>query len=101
MFARDYSVYHDPTQFVVTHQRLPGGERIAEVPMNTFPNQRVAARETHPPAPPQINYRTTTGVRWSVQNPSALVSSTKNAKPNVRRGPFQVDRFGDMRGPLH
>lgn len=102
MFARDYSVYHDPTQFVVTHQRLAGEGRIAEVPMNTFPNQRVASRETHPPAaPPPVNYRTTTGVRWSVQNPSALVSSSKNAKPNARRTPFQVDRFGDMRGPLH
>jgi murein DD-endopeptidase MepM/ murein hydrolase activator NlpD len=97
MFARDYSVYHDPTQFVLTHQRLAGDGRIAEVPMNTFPNQRVASRET---VPAPINYRTTTGVRWSVQNPSALVSSSKNSKSNGKRGSFQVDRFGDMRGPL-
>jgi murein DD-endopeptidase MepM/ murein hydrolase activator NlpD len=101
MFARDYSVYHDPTQFVLTHQRLSGEGRMARVPINTFPNQRVASREKQRSVPAPINYRATTGVRWSVSNASALVSSSKNSKStNGKRGSFQVDRFGDMRGPV-
>lgn len=107
MFARDLSVYFDPTQFVMTHQN-PGGEgRVAEVPVNTFPNQTnyryaqngVASRPLAGVGEP-VPARPATGIRWSVQNPAAVViaPAPKNGKAlPERKGPWTPDRYDDLR----
>jgi len=105
-FARDYSTYHDPTQFVITHQNLSGDNRTAQVPINTFPNESnhgYASRDAGASiasAPPLPADRTGSGVRWSVQNAGALVSAKdgKSSKSGSsgKKG-FYIDRYGDMR----
>src|SRR5213082_1306276 len=35
-FAKDYSNYHDPTQFINQHRHLQGGGSSYKVAMNTF-----------------------------------------------------------------
>lgn len=78
-FARDFSNYWDPTEFIAARSSLPGG-RIATVPMNTFPATpppMYAAPVAEPLAPP-----------LPARSPS-----------NAPRGPFRIDRFSDMRGP--
>ena len=102
MFPRDYSAYFDPTQFVVTHQS-PGGEgRMADVPLNTFPNQTnyryAQTGVTSRPIAASEPARTTSGIRWSVSNPGALVNSPTSKKTKTDpKGPFKVDRFEDLR----
>lgn len=105
-FPRDFSAYHDPTQFILTHQSLSGENRTVDVPVNTFPNQsnsRYASGESsaEPPTPPPPATRTG-GVRWSVQSASAMVGSsgankTKDGSSGAKKGKFQIDRYGDMR----
>lgn len=101
MFARDYSVYFNPTQFIVTHQSPGGGGRMAEVPTNTFPNQsnyRYAQTGVASRPVAGAPTRTATGIRWSVSNPSAVVNSPSSKKPKGDKGSFKVDRFEDLRG---
>ncbi len=112
-FPRNYSTYFDPTQFVITHQKLDGGKRV-RMPINTFPNQSnarwvqnstsdkdekenqtVEVRRAVPVEPS----RSRSGIRWSVSSPSLLVegdTSNSNAKPKGS-GDFKVDRFRDLR----
>lgn len=109
MFRRDYSVYWDPTQFIMTHQS-PGGEgRVAEMPVNTFPNQsnyryaqagvisQPIGAVPQPGEAQPVNARP--GLRWSVQNPGAVVNApnSKSGKPAEKKGPWSVDRFEDIR----
>jgi murein DD-endopeptidase MepM/ murein hydrolase activator NlpD len=35
-FAQDFTNYYDPSQFILSHRRLPGGGRNYRVAMNTF-----------------------------------------------------------------
>jgi hypothetical protein len=37
-FARDWSVYWSPTEFIAGHRSCSGGGRMADVPINTYPN---------------------------------------------------------------
>lgn len=37
-FPRDWSVYWSPTEFVAAHRTCEGGDRLADVPINTYPN---------------------------------------------------------------
>jgi hypothetical protein len=108
MFRRDYSVYWDPTQFIITHQNAGGEGRVAEMPVNTFPNQSnylyaqsgVASQPvTAAPQPGEtqpVNSRP--GLRWSVQNPAAVVNSPSGkGKSSDKKVPWTVDRFEDIR----
>lgn len=102
MFSRDSSVYFNPTQFIETHRESNGSGRLVDVPLNTFPNQSnyryaqtgVASR----PVAGAVPARASSGIRWSVSNPSAVVNgpSPKNSKPESK-GNFKVDRFEDIR----
>lgn len=79
-FARDFSNYWDPTTFIAARPNLPAGQ-LARVPINTFPS-----------APPPA-YAAAIEEGFRLGNPRPL-PSPNNASP---RGPFRVDRFGDMR----
>jgi murein DD-endopeptidase MepM/ murein hydrolase activator NlpD len=108
MFRRDYSVYWDPTQFIMTHQNAGGEGRVAEMPVSTFPNQsnyqyaqsgvvsQPVAAAPQPGDTQSVNARP--GLRWSVQNPAAVVNApTSKGKPPEKKGPWTVDRFEDIR----
>lgn len=78
-FPRDFSVYWDPTSFIAAHRTLPGESRIVAVPINTFPLN----------APP--SYAAPTAPSLSTPAPGAPTTI-------IRRSPYRVDRFEDMRG---
>ena len=78
-FARDFSNYWDPTGFIVARPTLPAGQ-IVHIPINTFPS-----------APPAYAAAIEEGFRLG--NPRPL----PRANSSSPRGPFKVDRFGDMR----
>jgi murein DD-endopeptidase MepM/ murein hydrolase activator NlpD len=80
-FARDFTNYWDPSEFIAARTTLPAG-RAAAVPINTFPT-------TPPPALPAP------AIDPLLPPPSALPPKSTKSSP---RGPFRVDRFGDMRG---
>lgn len=80
-FARDFSNYWDPTAFIAARPKLPSG-RLARVPLNTFP-------ASPPPA-----YAAAVEEGFRLAKPPS-VPRTNSSSP---RGPFKVDRFGDMRG---
>ena len=81
-FPRDFSVYWDPTSFIAAHRTLPGESRIVAVPINTFPLNAPPSYAS-PAAPTQPTFTTPA--------PGAPTSV-------IRRSPYRVDRFEDMRG---
>lgn len=112
MFPRDYRTYFDPTQFVLTHQQSAGGDRMASVPINTFPNQsgfqqagHYASENRSPaadrPSPVTANGQKlvyTGGMRWSASTAKVNTETKQPTGKNApKKGSFQVDRFGDMR----
>jgi murein DD-endopeptidase MepM/ murein hydrolase activator NlpD len=80
-FARDFSNYWDPTQFITARPTLAGGQ-LASIPINTFP-------ATPPPA-----YAAAVEEGFRLATPPSI-PKTNSSSP---RGPFKVDRFGDSRG---
>jgi murein DD-endopeptidase MepM/ murein hydrolase activator NlpD len=73
-FARDFSNYYDPTQFIQAHRSLRGGPSNTTVAMNTF-------------SQPQ-NF-------GSPDNNPALASSRRSSG-GVARHTFKVSRFGEL-----
>lgn len=114
-FARDWSVYWSPTEFILDRVRLPGGGRIVQVPINTFsatPPPLVAATKVYTPALPVSRAGVTVQDGRYVSNGRSLpirpsTNSTSKTKPGttttevrrtpVRRPEFRVNRFEDMR----
>lgn len=115
MFPRDFSAYYDPTQFVLTHQQLKGGRRVA-MPVNTFPNQsnfRWAQNSSNEAPDDEVQSKTVevrraapvepgrsrSGIRWSVSNPKLVISdrTTNSDSKRKTRGDYKVDRFRDLR----
>jgi hypothetical protein len=80
-FARDFSNYWDPTSFIVARRTLPAGQ-LVQVPINTFP------------AAPPAAYAAAVEEGFRLATPPGGVPKENSASP---RGPFKVDRFGDMR----
>ena len=78
-FPRDSTSYWDPSSFIVARLQLPSGGRLAAVPLNTFntsPDTAASPLERELPLSPANPIK-----------PSAL-----------RKEPFKVDRFEDLRG---
>ena len=101
MFARDYTNYYDPTEFVNTHRQLRAGGS-ALIAMNTFRPVPGIPEGTLPPADGAYEL----GINRSPQQVAAMQSSHLNKsaftiKPHNPafdkiNGSFQVDRYGDM-----
>ncbi len=83
-FPRDFSVYWDPTSFIAAHRTLPGESRIVAVPINTFPLN--APPSYAGPAIP--SFTTPTFTTPTPGQPTSV----------IRRSPYRVDRYEDMRG---
>jgi hypothetical protein len=108
MFPRDFRTYFDPTQFILSHQKLSGGGRLVSVPVHTFPNEPgfdgageyAAQNKGLAPdrsTPATINGKRviySNGFRWSA-DPSQATNDSQ--APSKRPAPFTVDRFGDLR----
>ena len=88
-FARDFTNYWDPTQFIAQHGRLEGGGRMASVPINTF----VAYNG---PADLAAATAEAGGAARSplTPNPNAQPSATSHLRP---RSVYKVDPYEDMR----
>ena len=100
-FARNFTNYWDPTAFIMARSALEGGGRLAVVPVNTFA----------PTPPPAMQDALEEGFRLGAPPSRAVVVTPPKPAPvagaaraAVRpaatpgpRGPFKVDRFGDMR----
>jgi len=78
-FPRDASVYWDPAEFIPARNVLPGGERFALVPINTFA-----------PTPPPV-YATQPAPLSPLRRPGTETSVSP-------RGPFRVERYSDLKG---
>lgn len=104
-FPRDFRTYFDPTQFILARQSLDGG-RTVSVPINTFPNEqnfdeaekyaadnRSAADRSSPVRTNGKRMMFQGGMRWSAET-GQVHSDSGQSK---RKGPFQVDRYEDMR----
>jgi murein DD-endopeptidase MepM/ murein hydrolase activator NlpD len=105
-FARDYSNYFDPTQFIQRHRTVSGNPDAALVAINTFSH-------------PANSYSGPSGVRFAASdfNPgnnagghagghnhtlyfslsSGDVPVAAETKPIARHTAFKVDRFGDIK----
>ena len=97
-FARDFSNYFTPNEFVAAHRTCPGGNRTASVPVNTFP-------AVAPPvlAGPRVDTPVFAAPKSSKSFTTAATASSSSAKEEptstIRRPvvPFRVDRFEDLR----
>ncbi len=79
-FARDFSNYWDPTEFITARTKLPSG-RMARVPINTFPAS----------PPPAYAAAVEEGLRLGAP------PTMPKANSSSPRGPFKVDRFGGFK----
>jgi murein DD-endopeptidase MepM/ murein hydrolase activator NlpD len=83
-FPRDFTSYWDPTSFITARPALPGGGKIVSVPVNTFNTAPTTVAESSAADDSSVNAT----VPSSVQVPKP---------PVIRRTPFKVDRFQDLR----
>ncbi len=83
-FARDFSNYWDPTEFITARPALPGG-RLVSVPVNTF-------AATPPPA-----YAAAVEEGFRLAAPVAPATKGKPSATPAPRAPFRPDRFSDLR----
>lgn len=81
-YARDFSNYWDPTSFIVARSRMAYGGRIVSLPINTF------AATAPPPA-----YAAAVEEGFRLATPPRP-GTPKSATP---RGPFTVNRYGDLK----
>ena len=75
-FAKDFSNYFRPGQFIAQHRRLPGAGQIASIPINSYKTDSEGL-----PYPTAAN---------------ALKSRAQGDKSPTRGGTFRVNRFGDI-----
>jgi murein DD-endopeptidase MepM/ murein hydrolase activator NlpD len=73
-FARDFSNYYDPTQFIATHRSLRGGPSNTTVAMNTF-------------SMPQ---------NFASPDNSSTYASARRTSSGAGRHSFKVSRFGEL-----
>lgn len=103
-FPRDFSSYHDPTEFIQARRRLPGGNARGLIAVNTY-------------APyPSADSATADGgyMLGALRGPSVITAplpgksafDIKRRNPSEANGnpsfdklntPFRVDRFGDLK----
>jgi murein DD-endopeptidase MepM/ murein hydrolase activator NlpD len=94
-FARDFTNYWSPSEFIAARRTCSGGNRIAQVPINTFPANA-------PPSyagGPQVHTPVYTA-KNAPKNPALSNQTDAAGKPTtpIRRGTgFRVDRFEDLR----
>jgi hypothetical protein len=108
-FPRDFTIYHDPTQFVMSHRQLHGGGGGTVIAMNTFiPYPGTGSGGAGTLAPADDAYEL--GINRSPGRVAAAESSklNKSAYTIKRRstgdsafdkinGGFKADRYDDMR----
>jgi murein DD-endopeptidase MepM/ murein hydrolase activator NlpD len=92
-FARDYTNYWDPSQFIAMHPRIAVENRLVSVPVNTFvaysgPADLESAMAQANGAPGPVRSPL-------APNPNAQPSATSRIKP---RSVYKVDPYEDMRG---
>ncbi len=87
-FARDFSNYWDPTSFIVARAALASGGRLVTVVINTF-----AA------TPPSAAYASAVeeGFRLATPPQPARKPGIPEKSSSSPRGPFKVERYGDMK----
>jgi murein DD-endopeptidase MepM/ murein hydrolase activator NlpD len=83
-FPRDFTSYWDPTSFITARSTLPGGAKVVSVPINTFNTAAGPVAEVSEDLP-------------VAAKPTTLLPSTVPKPPVIRRTPFKVDRFQDLR----
>ena len=103
-FARDFTIYHDPTQFLMSHRQLRGGGGGALIAMNTFiPYPGTGGL-------PATDGAYELGINHSPARLAAVESSKLNKSAYTIRpratgntafdkinNSFQVDRYSDLR----
>ena len=104
-FARDFSNYFSPTEFVAAHRTCPGGNRLASVPINTFPavappvlaGPRVDTPVVAAPKSSAVSQKSSKSLTTTATGASATTKD--GATSTIRRPgvPFRVDRFEDLR----
>ena len=107
-FPRDFTTYHDPTQFLISHRQLRGGGGGTLVAMNTFIPYPGTGSGAGTLAAADEAYEL--GINHSPSRLAAAESSKlgKSAYTIKRRttgdsafdkinGGFKVDRYDDMR----
>ncbi len=95
-FARDYTNYYDPTEFVTTHRQLPTG-RDALVAVQTFvPTPRTGLQAADGAYELGINRNPT---QVADMDSSRLKTSALTLKPHQSKPGegFHVDRYSDVR----
>ena len=101
-FPRDESVYWVPSQFIAAHARLEGAERMAAVPINTFPAEAPAVLE----GPREYTPTVTFGRAKIYATPATGLVTNQGKTPATRSSAirrsteFKVDRYDDLRTPL-
>ena len=113
-FPRDWSVYWSPTEFIATRGALSGGG-IVSVPVNTFsetPPPVLAGVRIYTPAvgPTRAGTAVVDGTLVSRDRRAPIPSNIYGEGPRVetqprqttpiRRDPYRVDRYEDMRIPV-
>ena len=107
-FPRDFTIYHDPTQFVMSHRQLRGGGVGTLVAMNTFVPYPGTGADAGALAPADDAYEL--GINRSPGRVAAAESSKLNksaytikrrstgdaAFDKINNG-FRADRYDDMR----
>jgi hypothetical protein len=117
-FARDFSNYFSPNEFVAAHRFCPEGNRMVSIPINTYPpvappvvagphlespmySPPGSGGSSHfariAPLPPGTQ---PTGPEANTPPSTTPGNSGKNNTSPIRRGSnsFKVDRFEDLRG---
>ncbi len=84
-FARDFSNYWDPTDFIAAHGALPGAGRSVAIPVGTF-------AATPPPA-----YAAAIEEGFRLAAPAPSPAKGKPTSTPAPRVPFKADRFSDLR----
>ena len=108
-FPRDFSIYHDPTQFVAAHRQIRGGGGFTQLAMNTFIPYPGTGGGTGTLAPADDAYEL--GINRSPGKLAAAESSKLNKSAySIKRRPttgdsafdkinngFHADRYDDIR----
>ncbi len=93
LFARDFSNYWNPSQFIALHRKLPGSTGIASVPVDTFSKTRTFALPVD-----ESSLKGGQAPRRKSTSSSSSSSSKKSSdgKSRTNRLILEVDRVQDM-----